>query len=864
MLPERVDTLRMQAAIKLLVSVALSLTLSGCAMTELLFYVLNPDYPRFHDGEVVRLTGLAADVDVARREDGLWRIEAENELDAMTAVGYLQARDRLAQMDLLRHIARGEVAAMLGDRVVAGKPAVESDRLGRFLGFRDNATKLIATTSAEERAAGEAFVRGVNAWIATGQRSLEHRLLGIESVRPWTVEDSIAIYLFLMHSLTGNADREIRRLLIACEAGIEAMERIWPTDIEFDVAALPEDAWPAQTYPPQPGVVAELRDELAKLCPSKETPRITAASARNDFVFDDPLSRLVQAFRGGIAASNNWVVAGNHTRSGKPIVSNDPHLPHMNPPLVWGMEVKFPGLHVAGFALAGLHRVVFGHNGHVAWGATTNFVDRQDLVLHRPLKTVRDGETVDGYEVEGELVPFERRTEKFEVRDGAAVETTVRFTKDGPLLNDIEPFIAHKVPLVALRVTPLGRGTDLDAGRAMNYARNAAELEAALAMFDQGCSNWVFADADGNIGYRSPCVTPLRAGYRGTFPIPGWLRRYEWSGFYPKEELPKCDNPQRGWLATANSRVIPANRLPSPYNNDESGPDRVMRIEQRLRHEIDNGGLTPAASSAIQMDLSCNHWPSLRAGLQDSLCRSNVDADDNDVARARRELCGWDGVSRDDSVAATIHTLLTNAVLDRAMSDDLPGGKDDKAWRFAQTLFQFEANVQRMWRAPVDAPFWDDVRTAKIETRSEILEAALIDAVAGGKRLHGNDINAWRLGRVRPFLLAHAFAANGGPLGAVLNGPAMSIGGDTETPFKQQFLRSDREHMRPTVGPLIRLTVDLADPWAATYSMAGGESGWPQSPWYANLLDDWRVGRARPLTPADDDSDIGVKLIPET
>lgn len=840
--------------------------LSGCAIGELLGYVLHPDFPRFNDGDRMQLPGLQGEVVVTRRADGLWRINASNETDAMTAIGYLQASDRLAQLDLLRHVARGELAAMIGNRVLAGKTAADSDRLGRFLGFRQHAAELYTKASAEERAAVDAFVRGVNVWISSGRRSLEHRLLGVDAVREWTAEDSLSIYLFLMHSLGGNADREIRRLMIACEAGLDAMERVWPTDLAFDVAALPEEDWNAQTYPPRPAVVAELRDELTKLCPTSHAnvdraPQYAAASSESPLSLIDTMSlgRFVQTFRSGLAASNNWVVAGSGTRSGKPIVSNDPHLPHMNPPLVWGMEVEFPGQHVAGFALAGMHRVVFGHNGHVAWAATTNFVDRQDLVVQRPRRETRDGKVIEGYEVEGELVPFETKTEIFEVHDGAPVKTRVRFTKDGPLLNDLEPFVADKVPLVALRLTPLGRGLDLDAARALNYAAGVADVEAALANLDQGCSNWVYADAAGSIGYRSPCLTPLRQGYSGTFPVPGWLRRYDWDGFYAKEEMPHSDNPARGWLATANCRIVPESRMPSTYNNDESAPNRVQRIERRLREEIEGGGLTPDASAAIQMDVAYEHWPRLRPQLGDNLCRA--DAESN-VAAARKTLCDWNGVMAQDSVAATIYALLTNAALDRAMSDDLPGGKDDPAWRFAQALFQFEANVQRLWLIEADDPVWDDVRTPQVETRAEILEAALADAVAAGKQAYGSDMQSWKWGDVRPFTLNHAFAGDGGPLALVFNTKPMPISGDVETPFKQQFLRSDREHMRAAVGPLIRLTVDLADPWAAKYSLAGGESGWPGSPWYANLLDDWRLGKGRALTPPPAADDIRVILQP--
>lgn len=855
--------MRLPMSARLLTLVVLLPTLTGCAIGELLGYAVNPDYPRFRDGDRVELAGLQAPVQVAQRPDGLWRIDAENEADAMMVVGYLQARDRMAQLDLLRHVARGEVATFIGNQMLAGKTAVESDRMQRFLGFERNGRILYERTSAQERAAIDAFVRGINAWIAVGHRPLEHRLLGIDSIRAWTPEDSLAIYLFLMHSLAGNADREIRRLLVACAAGIEAMERIWPTDLEFDVAALPPEDWGTQTYPRPPAVVDEIRAELAELCPQGKQENALAAAwpGRGRSPIAAPLGRFVQLLQGGLTASNNWVVAGMHTRSGKPLVANDPHLPHMNPPLVWGMEMQYPGHRVAGFALPGVHRVVFGHNGHAAWGATTNFVDRQDLVIHKPRTELRNGRPVDGYDVDGNFIAFETRTERFEVRGGKSIEATVRFTKDGPLLNDLEPFVADKVPLTALRTTPLGRGTDLDGARALNQARNATELEAALDAMDQGCSNWVYADAEGNIGYRSPCLTPKREGYRGTFPVPGWLGRYAWDGLLPKEQLPASKNPARGWLATANSRIVPADRMPSAYNNDESAPNRVLRIERRIKDEIQRGGLTPETSAAIQMDIASEFWPRQRAEIAPSLC---VDArnDDATTALARGHLCAWDGAATADSVGATMQVLLTNALLDRALADDLPNGVDDEIWHYMQSLIQFEANVQRLWIMPVGSEVWDDVRTPEVETRAEILQAAFADAVAYGVEHYGADVDAWQWGRVRPFVLAHAFAAEGGLLGVFFNTRPLVIGGDTETPFKQQFPRSDREHMRPALGPLMRLTVDLAEPWAATYSMAGGESGWPDSPFYANLLEDWSRGKERPLTPPAGAGDVRVSFLP--
>ncbi len=254
----------------------------GCAPLRLLTYALAPDYPRLQDGAVLTLHGLREEVRVTRKADGLWKIAAANEHDAMLAQGYLTARDRMAQMDLFRHLARGEIASLIGNQPFGDKTAVDTDRLNRFLGFRDGAERLYAATSAEERAALDAFVLGINLWIDNGTLSLEHRLLGIQKLRPWTPLDSLAIYQMIMHALGGNADREVRRLVIACEAGLDAVDRIWPHDIEFDALVLPDDDLRRDVFPPQPAVVEELRTELPALCEQGRNDRYAARACPDD------------------------------------------------------------------------------------------------------------------------------------------------------------------------------------------------------------------------------------------------------------------------------------------------------------------------------------------------------------------------------------------------------------------------------------------------------------------------------------------------------------------------------------------------------------------------------------------------------
>ncbi len=827
------------------------LALTGCGPWQLLSYWIHPNPPSFDNGSKLVLTGLRADVQVTQRADGLWRIAAQNEIDAMRAQGYLVARDRMFQLDLFRHMARGELAALLGDRQLGEKSTVQSDVLNRALGFVTTADEIIAATSSQEREVLAAYVDGINAWIAEKHLSLEHRLLAAP-VRSWEAADSISIYLLLMHNLSGNADREMRRLRVACEVGLDAMQQVFPTDVLFGGFALPPDAVGAEEYEVASAIAPELRQELPALCEQgrAQAPAPLPASALAPKSLPAP-PQVLALFSGlnSWSASNNWVVSGRLSKSGKPVLSSDPHLPHMNPPILWGIEIETPDNHVAGFAIPGLHRVVFGHNGHVAWGATTNHVDRQDLVVHRRRLGDEAGHQVEGYETEDGFVPFQVQRLRIAVKDGEAVEVAVRFAHDGPLLNDVEPQLAGKIPLTALRVATKGEGHDLDGAARINHARSIDEFIAGISMFDQGCSNWVFADDQGGIGYRSPCHLPIRRYWRGTFPVPGWLRRYHWDGYVPKEQLPASTNPKRGWIATANSDIVPENRFFTAYNNDSSAPWRLSRIMSRVQAEAVSG-VRPESSAAIQLDLFQPYWPMLRFVTSQELCEPQPDlsAEEEELHRL---LCNWKGQATAASVEATVFNLWSNAVLDRALADVFAEGAASPTWHYVQTLPQFESVAQWLWTREEDDRVWDNERTPEIERRADILLAALRDANAEGRRRWGDFPQHWQWGERRPFVLRHAFASADGVLGYLLNSPRLRLGGDNESVFKQQYLRSDRQRMIPAIGPVGRFTIDMAEPWKATYTLAGGESGWPQSPFYANLLRDWGAGAGRELTPSD-------------
>lgn len=839
--------------------------LGGCAPLRLAGYAALPDYPTFEEGQRIAIDGLKGEVAVARRSDGLWKISARSENDALHVEGYLAASDRMFQLDLFRHMARGELAAMIGNRPFGTKTTLDADIYNRFLGFHRDALQLLEHTSTEERAALQAYVDGINAWIDSGPLPLEHRLLNIDRIRSWEPADSLAIYLLLMHSLSGNADREIRRLLIACEIGLDAMERVFPTNIEFGAYTLPEEAFSLQTYALPPAIVPEIRAALPALCRSAATARQQSVPVLDTAGRNQPLQSLalLSGELSSLSASNSWVLTGPLTASGFPLLSNDPHLPHMNPPIVWGVEMISPENHVAGFTIPGLHRVVFGHNGRVGWGATTNHVDRQDLVIHKPRsQRQRNGSEVSGYEVDGKFVAFEIHREHFEIAGAEGRDVSVRFTTDGPLLNDLEPQLAGRIPLTALRRASLGEGRDLDGARAVNRAHSADELVGGINRFDQGCSNWVFVDVAGSFGYRSPCRLPIRRGWQGAFPIPGWLSRYRWDGYVPKNRLPVSTNPDRGWLVTANAQVVPARRFFTPYNNDSQAPNRMLRIAERISEGV-HSGITRESSAAIQMDVMHQPWPRVRAELGKGFCRGTPPGLRSGDAELRRQMCAWDGSFGPGSTMATLFVLWSNALLDRALADELPGGASNETWRYVQTLPQFEAVAQWLWTRGESDPIWNDATTAARETRTDILTSAFTDAANEARRRYGNDPARWQWGTVRPFVLRHPFAGQDGIAGQLFNSEALEIGGDVETVFKQQFVRSDRDKMNVAVGPVVRFTVDMSEPWKATYSLAGGESGWAGSPYYGNLLPDWAAGRGRPLTPPPAADDLHLRFVPD-
>ncbi len=810
---------------------------SGCTLTTFLGYKRSPDFPVYMDGEVISLPGLDQPVQLAVRPDGIYQIKASTERDLARTIGYLQARDRMFQMDLMRHVARGELAALVGNVEIGGKKALDQDKFNRFAGHLADARRIVGEMDDRDRTNLDAYVQGINFWINNGQTSIEHRLLKSD-IRPWEGADSLAIFRLLMFGLTHNYTREVRRLLIACDSGLDGLQRVWPTGIQFGPHILPDEAIPPGDYPIPPSIVPEMAAELPALCPDNQaTPApIQARVVRGRQIDITDLPGNIALLSHSLETSNNWVLSGDRTQSGAAIMANDPHLPHMTPPIVWGAEHQVGDRAVAGFTVPGLPYIVFGTNGDVSWGLTINNVDLQDVYVEKPAGP-------NAVEYDGQREVLRTKTETFEIRGEDSVRLSARFSRHGPILNDLDPFLAGRIPLASLRTVPVAGFGDSHAFRALPHVRTVTDLVDAATAMDSACLNWVAADTRGNISWSSPCLVPVRQGWLGDFPVPGWLPEYEWQETYPKDKLPSSRNPSRGWLATSNNRVLPIGRFPTPYDNDPSSPNRFVRIAAELAARTD---WTIDETAKLQLDTRIEFWPGFLA-LATGFCDNNH-TDNPLTAVARKELCDWDADMSADSIGATIYVLFAHNLLDLALADDLTGGTDGELWNYLQNIAHFETNVDWLFTRPATADVWDTQGTTLKETRNDILEAAIAAAAETASERYGTDPANWAWGHVRPFYLKHPFGGNGdGMVAELFNSRKIPGVGAPNTVFKHQFFRSDRLEMYPTAGAVLHLVVEMNGPEGARYAMAGGQNGWPKHPNYADQLELWQTGETLPL-----------------
>ncbi|MDN5727662.1 MAG: penicillin acylase family protein, partial [Propionibacteriales bacterium] len=643
------------------------------AFSSLAVVTVRESFPQTN-GQVV-VPALNSKATVLRDSYGVPNIYADTPEDLFAAQGYVAAQDRFFEMDFRRRVTAGRLSELFGP------DQFETDVYVRTLGWRQSAEQEARALTGSTKRYMEAYAAGVNAWMDTrsgGELSLEYAVLGLTGKRyqpdPWTVADSLAWFKAMAWDLSGNRLQETELATLGATVGDQRAAELWPAyDLEnyrpiIGRGAVVKGAFDPKTPGAVPAEVPKIKGKPA--LSDEETQRVRAvlgSVAR----LDTSLPKLLGDLGSGGLGSNSWVISGDRTTTGSPLLSNDPHLA-ASMPATFGQV----GLHcnardqscpfdMTGFAFSGVPGVIIGNNTDIAWGLTNPYVDTQDLYVER----VRGDEVQYGKTFE----PVAKRVEQVSVAgEPVPREITVRSTRHGPLLSDVDGQLGRGITDqvapdgtslgVALQWTATKPGTTVESLFGMNAAKNFKEFRAAAKAWGSPSQNLTYADRFGNIGYQLPGDIPIRGKGDGLALNPGWDPAYDWKGLIPFEELPWDENPPSGYIITANQPII-GRQYGRQLNAEASYGWRSQRIET-LINSVDK--VSPADAESWFAD---DTMP-VAADVVPALLRVRVN--DGWVAEGQRVLVGWDYRMGVDSAAAAYFAVVYKQILIKTFNDELP------------------------------------------------------------------------------------------------------------------------------------------------------------------------------------------------
>ncbi len=789
---------------KILKRIAWALIAVVLGLIILLLWYRSASQPQIEGS--IKLNGLAASVDIVRDAEGVPHIYAKSTGDAYFALGFVHAQDRLWQMELNRRIPAGRMAEILGPK------ALDADRFLRSLGVRRNAEAILTKLSPETRAALDAYAKGVNAYLANRTKPLppEFLLTGAPSPAPWQPVDSIGWQTMMAWDLGSNWSQELLRMRLSQRLSLDQINEFlapYPGDASLktqDYTAL---------YRELAGTMLQLA-AVAKIAPPS----------------------LIDGM-----GSNNWVVSGARSETGKPLLANDPHLGLSAPALWYFAHLSAPGLNVIGATLPGIPSVVLGRTDRIAWGFTNTAPDVQDLYIERlNSANARQYQTPDGW------VDFKTRNEIIKVKGQPDFSLEVRESRHGPVITGALPIMA-KAPIDAKKYVIAFAWTALrpddvtvQAGIKLNRAKSWEEFLDAVKDFGSPQQNIVFADIDGNIGFIAPGRVPIRKpdnDLKGLAPAPGWDARYDWDGFIPFEQLPRQFNPASQRVITANQKIV-GDDYPYFLTSEWALPFRANRItalmDARQKHsmrsfaDIQKDTISLAAQELL---------PILRKTAPLSgRAKSALDA-----------LSKWNG----EMEANRVEPLIFNAWLREAsrqiFSDELGADLLKDYWE-QRNVHQSMVNVLRntngqgRWCIDTSKP-----ASAKPQNCNDVLSNSLESALADLEKRYGADMSQWQWGR------AHVARAEHRPFGKVellakLFDIRVPTPGDTFTVNAGRHnLRDESEPFANRHAASLRALYDLSDLENSRFMHSSGQSGIVFSPLYRNYTERWAEATYLPM-----------------
>jgi len=721
----------------------LALCLSGCAGPAV----------RLPPAQEVAVPGLEQPVEVLRDRWGIPHVYARTTRDLFRAQGYVVAQDRLWQMEMWRRTGEGTLAEVLGPS------AIRRDRFARLMKYRGDMDAEWASYAPDAKEIISAFVEGVNAAIAARRDTLpvEFKVMGF-APEPWTPE--VCLTRMAGYIMTRNAASEVARAQLVREIGAQASGEVWPPDppvaIEvprgLDLAGIDE------------AILADAR----------------AAGAAIDLRRDE--------------GSNNWTVSGALTKSGKPILANDPHRTIAIPSLRYLTHLVGPGWNVIGAGEPALPGVAAGHNDRVAFGFTIVGIDQQDLYVEE----LNPADPLE-YRHRGAWRKMQVVREEIRVKGRAPERVELHFTVHGPVLHEDRP----RGRAYSLRWVGTEPGTaGYLACLSLNRARSWDEFLKALDRWKVPSENLVYADVDGNIGWMAAGLTPVRKGWSGLLPVPG-QGDYEWQGWLPMSELPRLFNPPKGYVATANHNILPAG-YPHAIGHEWASDWRFRRIDEVLRSRK---GFTVEDFQALQHD-----EVSLPARRLTPFLGS--------------DFAAWDGKLHRDSKEAALFEVWLRKLTPKVWGKRLPPA----ALRALGTRTPVELTIAWLDAAPE-------------EERGRLVREALAEARAEIRAKLGPDDSRWSWGALHQASFLHPLGKNE-DLRKRFDRGSVPRGGDGNTVNNTSSTSGD---LRQTHGASFRMIADVSDWDRSVATSVPGQSGDPASPHYDDLLPLWAEGRYFPL-----------------
>ena len=736
------------------------------------------------------IDGIQSDVEVYYDEWGIPHIFAENEKDLFFVQGYVTAQNRLWQMDLSRRLAYGELSEIVGDS------GIGIDRFFKMLGLHRMAEKIAPTISGESRLMLESYAAGVNSFIENNsdKMPLEFTLLQYKP-DTWTIEHSLAYLRMMGWSLSMGWYVDPALGMLEEKVGTKMLAEIMPGY---------EDEWSSIISGSKP-LFSSLHESIFETVHELQT-----------------YMSIDRTHPG----SNSWVVSGEKTVSGKPILANDPHLGLRAPSVWYEAHLSCPGIEVYGVTLPGLPGIVIGHNRSYGWGLTNVMADDIDFFVERI-----DPEDSLRYEYKGAYRKFKEYREVIRVKHADSIDVVVKESLHGPIISDIHSALKGSDRVVSMRWSGHDVSDEYKAYYKIMKGKNRDEFLDGLRHYQIPPQNFVYADTAGHIGYWCAGAIPIRKKGRGQLPLPGWSGEYDWCGYIPFDELPHLYDPPEKYIGTANNKIV-NDSYPYYITSYWEPPYRASRIYELLRSSND---IDIEFIKMMQYDRKSHHAMFLMPYIRNVI--DGMTVKDEMKAKMVSDFAKWNMIEDPELHEPSIFHVFLKKLYENIYKDEM----GIKAFKMFKELTNIPIRATDRLIKKGESRWFDDVTTPDIiEERDDIIERSILDACDAIIEKYGERESDWSWGQIHRIVFDHALGKKK-PLDIIFNIGPYELGGSETTINNAAY--SFNSTFDVILGPSMRKIVDFANIDSALSIITTGQSGQPADKHYRDQAPLWVEGK---------------------